>query len=116
MTPLLSPERRHFAVKFAAGALRVAAVLILIAGTFGAFAVTRGQVPGANTPFPVDAGGLAIVFVLFFTLVYAVIVWGFADALILLADSYDAQRITQQQVAVLLRDRMQRPVDTPPAS
>src|SRR5262249_31186383 len=96
--------RLHFAVKFAAGALRVAAILTLAAGAAGAWVILNlAQIPGAEAYalqpwaavlFSVLAIGLAVVWVL--------ILWGFADGLVLLADIDDAQRSTQGQVQDLI--------------
>ena len=100
LAPLVVRERRHFAVKFAAGALRVASVvfpLFAILGALGAVSQLRGVEAG---PFVAASGAFAIFF-LVFELIYAVTLWGFADALILIADTYDAQRVTQQQISEL---------------
>ena len=96
-------DRSHFAVKFAAGAMRVAALLSLIAGGTGAYAVlspsqlqvVRPELPGILS---VVVGALIIAF----AVVYALILWGFADGLVLLADIDDAQRRTQREVADLM--------------
>ena len=97
-------NRVHFAVRFAAGAMRVAAVLAVLAGAAGTYAVFNpSQIPGAETlelpgVFAVIVGGLLVAC----AVVAALILWGFADGLILLADLDDAQRVVQGQLADLV--------------
>jgi hypothetical protein len=85
--------------------MRVGAVLFLVAGAFGVYASSQYQVPeGAIALFP--GAALAVgVFGLVFALVYALVLWGFADGLVLLADIDDAQRATQREVADLLLEQ-----------
>ena len=104
-------RKSHFAVKFAAGAMRVVAILVALAGLLAvagaALAIpTQLQTPAGTAPIPGAstggaAGALGLVF-LVFALAYATILWGLADGLILLADTYDAQRTTQLQVNDLI--------------
>ena len=98
--------RGHFAIKFTAAVMRVVALFILIGGLLGALAVTQFQTPsGTIQGVPVAAAAIGYVVVLALTLVYAIILWGFADALVLIADTNDAQRATQAQVAQLMAER-----------
>jgi hypothetical protein len=103
----LAPKPRsrvHFAVRFAAGALRVAAFLTLLAGAAGTYGIVNlSQIPGTegvalNGIGTIIAAGLIVGF----AVVWALILWGFADALILLADLDDSQRMVQGQVADLI--------------
>ena len=97
-------DRIHFAVKFAAGAMRVAAILTLLGGAAGTYAVFNlAQIQGAENItltgiWSIIVGGLIVAF----AVVYALILWGFADGLVLLADIDDAQRRTQREVADLI--------------
>jgi hypothetical protein len=81
--------------------MRIAALLFLLAGGFGVYVASQYQIPeGAIALFP----GVTVavgVFGFVFALIYALILWGFADALVLLADLDDAQRATQRQLADL---------------
>jgi len=94
----------HFAVRFAAGALRVAAFLTLLAGAAGTYGIVNlAQIPGTesialNGIGTIIAAGLIIGFAVVFTL----ILWGFADGLILLADLDDSQRQVHGQIADLV--------------
>ncbi len=85
--------------------MRVAAILFVIGGALGVYGATQYQVPeGAIPLFPgvtVAAGILGFVF----ALIYALILWGFADGLVLLADVDDAQRATQRELADLLLEQ-----------
>ncbi len=91
-------------MKFAAGAMRVAALLTLLAGAVGTYGVFNlGQIQGTENftltgIWTVIVGGLIVSF----AVVYALILWGFADGLVLLADIDDAQRHTQREVADLM--------------
>lgn len=104
-------DRIHFAVKFAAGAMHVAAVLVTLAGIAAAvIALNFTSIPGFESselsPLVsiVIAGALIV-----FASIYALILWGFADGLVLLADVDDAQRATQRQLAdLLLAQRTER--------
>ena len=104
-------DRLHFAVKFAAGAMRVAAVIVVLAGIGGAVALFYlPSIPGAESlfvpPLLAIAGATGAIT---FSLIYALILWGFADGLVLLADVDDAQRTTQRQLAdVILAQRTER--------
>ena len=103
-------KRGHFAIKFTAALLRVAALLIVIGGLFGALAVTQFQTPsGTIQGVPAGAAAIGYVFVLAFTLIYAIMLWGFADALVLIADTNDAQRESAQQLAQLMLERRTEP-------
>jgi hypothetical protein len=85
--------------------MRVAAVLIVIGGAFGVYGASQYQVPeGAIALFTGAAVAVGILgFV--FALIYALILWGFADGLVLLADIDDTQRKTQTQVADLMLEQ-----------
>jgi len=97
-------ERSHFAVKFAAGAMRVAALLVLIGGAGLVFALFNAQqIQGAEAlAFTGVVTFLLAIFIVASAVVWALILWGFADGLVLLADIDDAQRRTQREVADLM--------------
>jgi hypothetical protein len=91
-------------VKFAAGAMRVAAFLTVLGGAVGTYLLFNPQLVGldpAQTLAPVWAVIVGII-VIASAVVWALILWGFADGLILLADIDDAQRRTQREVADLM--------------
>ena len=97
-------KRVHFAVRFAAGAMRVAAFLMLVAGGVGTYGLLNpAQVPGAENVYIPSLVAVAIAaLVVAFAVVFALILWGFADGLILLADLDDAQRLVRQELADLV--------------
>ena len=104
-------DRVHFAVKFAAGAMRVAAVLILLTALgLGVALFNVTSIPGMESV--AIAPLLAVVITvasIVFALIAALVLWGFADGLVLLADVDDAQRATQRQLAdVILAQRTDR--------
>jgi hypothetical protein len=81
--------------------MRIAAVLFLIGGAAGVYAASQFQVPAGTVeifPGATLAGG---VLGLVLALISALVLWGFADGLVLLADVDDAQRATQRQLADL---------------
>ena len=91
-------------VKFAAGAMRVAAVLTVLAGAVGTYLLFNPQLIGAEASLsfvPLWSVIIAIL-VIASVVVWALILWGFADGLVLLADIDDAQRRTQREVADLM--------------
>ena len=103
----LAPKPRsrvHFAVRFAAGAMRVAAVLTLLAGAAGTYGIVNlSQIPGTEGVALSSIGTIiAAGLIIGFAVVYALILWGFADGLILLADLDDSQRMVQGQLADLI--------------
>jgi len=81
--------------------MRIAAILFLLAGGAGVYGASQYQLPEGTVPlFPgvtVAAGIVGFVF----ALIYALVLWGFADGLVLLSDIDDAQRATQRQLADL---------------
>jgi hypothetical protein len=81
--------------------MRIAAILFLLAGAAGVYWASQYQLPEGTVPlFPgvtVAAGIVGFVF----ALIYALVLWGFADGLVLLSDLDDAQRATQRQLADL---------------
>jgi hypothetical protein len=81
--------------------MRIAAILFLLGGAAGVYGASQYQVPaGGIEIFP--GAALAVgVLGLVFALIYALVLWGFADGLVLLADLDDAQRATQRQLADL---------------
>jgi hypothetical protein len=85
--------------------MRIAAILFVIGGALGVYGASQYQVPeGAVALFPgasVAVGVLGFVF----ALIYALVLWGFADGLILLSDIDDAQRATQREMADLLLEQ-----------
>jgi len=104
-------DRIHFAVKFAAGAMRVAALLVVVLAIGGSVALFNlPSMPGAQNLSiePLVAIVVATLAVVL-GLILALILWGFADGLVLLADVDDAQRATQRQLAdVILAQRSDR--------
>ena len=81
--------------------MRIAAILLLLGGAAGVYGASQYQVPaGAIEIFPgaTLAGGVVG---LVFALIFALVLWGFADGLVLLSDIDDAQRATQRQLADL---------------
>ena len=81
--------------------MRIAAILFLLGGAAGVYGASQYQVPaGAVELFPGAALAVGILG-LVFALIYALVLWGFADGLVLLADLDDAQRSTQRQLADL---------------
>ena len=85
--------------------MRVAAILFVLAGALGVYGASQYQIPegtvAASQAFVVVGAILGFVFVL----IYALVLWGFADGLVLLADIDDAQRSTQRQVADLMLEQ-----------
>ena len=81
--------------------MRLAAILFVLGGAAGVYGASQYQVPaGAIEIFPGAALAVGILG-LVFALIFALILWGFADGLVLLADLDDAQRATQRQLADL---------------
>jgi hypothetical protein len=81
--------------------MRIASLLFVVAGAGGVYGASQYQVPaGAIELFPGAALAVGI-FGFVFAIVYALVLWGFADGLVLLADLDDAQRATQRQLADL---------------
>ena len=84
--------------------MRVAALLTVLGGaaaTYGVFNLAQIQGTQGITLtgiWTVIVGMLIVAF----AVVYALILWGFADGLVLLADIDDAQRLTQIEVADLM--------------
>ena len=81
--------------------MRIAAILFLLGGATGVYGASQYQVPaGAIELFPgatLAFGVLGLVV----AMISALVLWGFADGLVLLADVDDAQRATQRQLADL---------------
>ena len=85
--------------------MRVAAVLFILGGAAGVYGASQYQVPeGAVAAFPGAAVAVGV-FGLVFALIYALVLWGFADGLVLLSDIDDAQRATQRELADLLLEQ-----------
>jgi hypothetical protein len=85
--------------------MRVAAILFILGGAAGVYGASQYQVPqGAVEIFP---GAAVVVGILgfVFALIYALVLWGFADGLVLLSDIDDAQRATQRELADLLLEQ-----------
>jgi len=97
--------RSHFAIKFAAGAMRVAAVLFVIGGALAVYGASQYQIPEGAVPLLPGVTVAVGVFGFVFALIYALVLWGFADGLVLLADVDDAQRATQRELADLLLEQ-----------
>ena len=89
-------------VKFAAGAMRVAAILAVLGGAVGTYLLFNPQLVGAEPVFQPVWTIILGVLIIAFAVVWALILWGFADGLVLLADIDDAQRKTQREVADLM--------------
>jgi hypothetical protein len=89
-------------VKFAAGAMRVAAFLTVAGGAVGTYLLFNPQVVGAQPVFQPVWSVVIGVLIIASAVVWALILWGFADGLVLLADIDDAQRRTQREVADLM--------------
>lgn len=91
-------------MKFAAGAMRVAALLIIAGGAVGTYVIFNPALVGAGDAitFPGIVSVVVGVLVVASAVVWAIILWGFADGLVLLADIDDAQRRTQREVADLM--------------
>jgi len=81
--------------------MRIAAILFLLAGAGGVYAASQYQLPEGTVALFPGAALAAGVAGLVFALIYALVLWGFADGLVLLADLDDAQRSTQRQLADL---------------
>lgn len=85
--------------------MRVAAALFVLGGAGGIYGASVYQVPEGAVPlFPGVAVAVGI-FGFVFALIYALVLWGFADGLVLLADVDDAQRATQRELADLLLEQ-----------
>lgn len=84
--------------------MRVAALLTIIGGAGLVYALFNAQqIQGAEAlAFTGVVTFLIAIFVVAFAVVWALILWGFADGLVLLADIDDAQRRTQREVADLM--------------
>jgi hypothetical protein len=84
--------------------MRVVAILTLLAGAGGTYAVFNlSQINGAESlALPGILTVVVGVLLMAFAAVYALVLWGFADGLVLLADLDDAQRLTQRSVADLI--------------
>jgi hypothetical protein len=103
-------RRSHFAIKFTAAFMRVASLLIVIGGLLGGLAFTQFQNQTANVAgFPGAAAAIGYIVAVVFAFIYAIILWGFADALVLIADTNDAQRESAQQIAQLMLERRTEP-------
>jgi uncharacterized membrane protein len=82
--------------------MRIAAVLFVLGAALAVYGASQYQ--GSL----VDFSGLAVVGAILgfvFVLIYALVLWGFADGLVLLADIDDTQRTTQRQVADLMLEQ-----------
>jgi hypothetical protein len=75
-----------------------------------AFTQFQAQTSGV-AGLPGAAAAIGYVVAVVFTLIYAIILWGFADALVLIADTNDAQRVTHAQVAQLMSERSEPQVE-----
>lgn len=81
--------------------MRIAALLFVLGGAAAVYGASQYQIPeGAIELFPGAALAVGILG-LVVALIYGLILWGFADGLVLLADLDDAQRATQRQLADL---------------
>lgn len=81
--------------------MRIAAILFVFGGAAGVYGASQYQIPAGTVPLFPGATVAVGVFGLVFALIYALVLWGFADGLVLLADLDDAQRATQRQLADL---------------
>jgi len=90
--------------------MRVASLLIVIGGLIGGLAFTQFQNQTLNvTGLPGAAAAIGYIVAVVFAFIYAIILWGFADALVLIADTNDAQRESAQQLAQLMLERRTEP-------
>jgi len=106
-------KRSHFAIKFTAALMRLAAILFVIGGLIGGLAFTQFQTQTASGTIqglPGAAAAIGYIVAVVFTVIYAIMLWGFADALVLIADTNDAQRESAQQLAQLMSERRTEPV------
>ena len=101
-------KRSHFAIKFTAALMRIVALLIVIGGVIGGLAFTQFQ-NATVSGLPGAAAAVGYLIAVVFTFIYAIILWGFADALVLIADTNDAQRVSEQQIAMLMLERRTEP-------
>jgi hypothetical protein len=85
--------------------MRVAAILFVLGGAFGVYGASQYQLPEGTLVASQVVVVVAAAFGLVFVLIYALVLWGFADGLVLLADIDDAQRSTQRQVADLMLEQ-----------
>ena len=85
--------------------MRVAAILFVLGGAFGLYGASQYQIPEGTLVASQAVVVVAAAFGLVFVLIYALVLWGFADGLVLLADIDDAQRSTQRQVADLMLEQ-----------
>jgi hypothetical protein len=111
---LASLKRRgHFAIKFTAAVMRVGAIILVIGGLIGGLAFTQFQSAvqsaGLTPGLPTGVSVIAYVIAVVVSLIYAIILWGFADALVLIADTNDAQRESAYQISQLMLDRRTEP-------
>jgi hypothetical protein len=103
-------KRGHFAIKFTAAFMRVASLLTVIGGVVGALAFTQFQNQTSNVAgLPGAAAAIGYIVGVVFTFISAIILWGFADALVLIADTNDAQRESAQQITQLILERRTEP-------
>jgi hypothetical protein len=111
-----SRVRSHFAIKFTAGVMRVVAVLFVLGAVFGSAAgVMQQQMLMDAMAMPVVTLAFFWIVGLVFTLIYALLLWGFADALVLLADVDDAQRLAQREITQLITERRMRDASEKPS-
>ena len=85
--------------------MRVAALLFVIGGALGVYGASQYQIPENAVPLFPGVTVVVGVFGFVFALIYALVLWGFADGLVLLSDIDDAQRVTQREVADLLLEQ-----------
>jgi uncharacterized membrane protein len=85
--------------------MRVAAILLLLGGALAVYGASQYPIPEGSLPAFSGIAVVAAVLGFVFVLIYALVLWGFADGLVLLADIDDAQRSTQRQVAELMLEQ-----------
>jgi len=105
-------QRSHAALKFAAGVMRLAAVLIggltllatlsIVSATGTATRGVADLAGGGLASSLGQAGGLAALVVAAIGLTYAVFLWAIADVFVLLADGDDIQRRLEFHLASLM--------------
>jgi hypothetical protein len=107
--------RGHFPIKFTAGVMRVVAVLFVLGALLGGGAgVMQLQTISEMTALPVVTLGFIWIVGVVFALIYALLLWGFADALVLLADIDDSQRLAQREITELITERRMREASEKP--
>jgi len=105
--------RDHSAIKFAAGLLRVISVLIAFASIAAGWSLAS---LGRDLAPSVNLGPWPAIFVASVGLAQAVVLWAFADALILLADADDSHARIEFRLEQTRTDSAAEPIPAPTTS